>query len=146
MASLTVLIFSASSSGISISNASSNAITSSTMSSESAPKSSTNDAFGVTSPSSTPNCSTMICLTFSSTEAMDGLLLSIAYRTTLQWNTHRRGTPLHKSGRLLRGLLMLFDVAHCVRDGFNLLCFFVRNLNVECLFKGHYELDRVQRV
>src|SRR5467141_1186461 len=70
MASCTVRIFSASSSGISISKASSKAITSSTVSSESAPRSSTNEALGVTSPSSTPNCSTIICFTFSSTAAM----------------------------------------------------------------------------
>src|SRR5213080_1521727 len=40
-------------------------MTSSTVSSESAPKSSTNEALGVTSPSSTPSCSEMICFTFS---------------------------------------------------------------------------------
>src|SRR5258708_12619935 len=51
-------------------NASSNAITSSTTSSESAPKSSTNDAVGVTSASSTPSCSTIICFTRSSTLAI----------------------------------------------------------------------------
>src|SRR5258708_17523989 len=42
----------------SIPNASSNAITNSTWSRESAPKSSTKDAVGVTSASSTPSCST----------------------------------------------------------------------------------------
>ncbi len=67
---VTVRIFSASSSGISISKASSKAMTSSTVSSESAPRSSTNEALGVTSPSSTPNCSTIICFTFSSTAAI----------------------------------------------------------------------------
>src|SRR5262245_37169130 len=66
-ASLTRVIFSASSSGISMPNSSSNAITSSTVSSESAPKSSTNDASGVTSSSSTPSCSTMMLLTLSAT-------------------------------------------------------------------------------
>src|SRR5271157_728898 len=70
-ASCTVRIFSASSSGISISKASSKAMTNSTVSSESAPRSSTKDAPGVTSASSTPNCSTMICLTRSSVEAID---------------------------------------------------------------------------
>src|SRR5271169_2005015 len=69
-ASFTVAIFSASSSGISIPNASSKAITSSTVSSESAPRSSTNEALGVTSPSSTPSCSTIICFTRSSTLAI----------------------------------------------------------------------------
>src|SRR5580704_9223365 len=70
MASLTVAIFSASSSGTSMPKASSNAITNSTWSSESAPRSSTNDAVGVTSASSTPSCSTIICLTRSSTLAI----------------------------------------------------------------------------
>src|SRR5574340_999886 len=67
IASLTRVIFSASSSGISTPNSSSNAITSSTVSSESAPRSSTNDASGVTSSSSTPSCSTMMLLTLSAT-------------------------------------------------------------------------------
>src|SRR4051794_31561432 len=69
-ASLTVVIFSASSSGISSSNASSKAMTNSTMSSESAPRSSTNEAFVSTWLSSTPSCSTIICFTFCSTAAM----------------------------------------------------------------------------
>src|SRR5579863_6257988 len=64
-ASPTVLIFSASSSGISMLNSVSNAITSSTWSSESAPRSSVIDASGVTSDSSTPSCSTMIFFTLS---------------------------------------------------------------------------------
>src|SRR5271167_2404041 len=46
-------------------------MTSSTVSSESAPRSSTKEALGVTSASSTPNCSTMICFTRSSVEAID---------------------------------------------------------------------------
>src|ERR1022692_1920646 len=66
-ASLTVVIFSASSSGISSSKASSKAITSSTISSESAPRSSTKDALLSTWLSSTPSCSTIICFTFCST-------------------------------------------------------------------------------
>src|SRR6185369_13843565 len=66
-ASLTLLIFSASSSGISIPNSSSNAITSSTMSSESAPRSSVKLASRVTSSASTPSCSTMMLLTLSAT-------------------------------------------------------------------------------
>src|SRR3954469_7744936 len=66
-ASFTRVIFSASSSGISMPNSSSNAITSSTVSSESAPRSSTNEASGVTSSSSTPSCSTMMLLTLSAT-------------------------------------------------------------------------------
>src|SRR3989475_862430 len=70
-ASCTVRIFSAFSSGISISNASSKAITSSTVSKESAPRSSTNLASGTTSSSSTPNCSAMIFFTRSSMAAID---------------------------------------------------------------------------
>src|SRR5262249_19029171 len=62
-----LLIFSASSSGISIPNSSSKAITSSTMSSESAPRSSVKLASGVTSSASTPSCSTMMLLTLSAT-------------------------------------------------------------------------------
>src|SRR5439155_1516391 len=67
IASPTVTIFSASSSGIWMSKCSSSAITSSTVSRESAPRSSMNFAVGVTSSSSTPSCSTMISFTFSST-------------------------------------------------------------------------------
>src|SRR5204863_1546573 len=66
-ASRTLCIFSASSSGISISNSSSKRITSSTRSSESAPRSSIKRAFSVTSASSTPNSSTIICLILSCT-------------------------------------------------------------------------------
>src|ERR1022692_3426961 len=81
-ASLTVAIFSASSSGISSSKASSKAMTSSTMSSESAPRSSTNDALSSTWASSTndalsstwasstPSCSTIICFTLSAIDAI----------------------------------------------------------------------------
>src|SRR5882762_5531776 len=65
MASCTVRIFSAASSGISRSKLSSSAMTSSTVSRESAPRSSTKEAPGVTSASSTPSCSEIICLTFS---------------------------------------------------------------------------------
>src|SRR5271163_2419033 len=67
MACWTVVIFSASSSGISVSNSSSSAITSSTVSSESAPRSSTNEASLVTSSSLTPSCSATIFLTCCST-------------------------------------------------------------------------------
>src|SRR5262245_23130142 len=69
MACWTVVIFSASSSGISVSNSSSRAITSSTVSSESAPRSSTNEDAVLISASLTPSCSAMIfftrCSTFS---------------------------------------------------------------------------------
>src|SRR4029453_1971481 len=65
MASLTVWIFSAASSGISQPNSSSNAITSSTVSRLSAPTSSMKDAVSVTLASSTPRCSITIFLTRS---------------------------------------------------------------------------------
>src|SRR5262245_38729347 len=67
MACWTVVIFSASSSGISVSNSSSSAITSSTVSSESAPRSSTNEDEVLISFSLTPSCSAMIFLTRCST-------------------------------------------------------------------------------
>src|SRR4051812_20407057 len=67
MASPTVLIFSVSSSGISILKASSRASTSSTMASESALRSSVNEALGTTLSAGTSSCSTMILLTLSST-------------------------------------------------------------------------------
>src|SRR5258705_7184345 len=63
MACWTVVIFSASSSGISVSNSSSSAITSSTVSSESAPRSSTNEDSFLISASFTPSCSAMIFFT-----------------------------------------------------------------------------------
>src|SRR5580765_2611199 len=66
----TVVIFSASSSGISVSNSSSSAITSSTVSSESAPRSSTNDDSFLISASLTPSCSATIFLTRCSTFSM----------------------------------------------------------------------------
>src|ERR1700757_1279896 len=66
----TVVIFSASSSGISVSNSSSRAITSSTVSSESAPRSSTNADSFLISASLTPSCSATIFLTRCSTLSM----------------------------------------------------------------------------
>src|SRR5512140_2170657 len=70
MACLTVVIFSASSSGISVSNSSSSAMTSSTVSSESAPRSSTNEDSFLISASFTPSCSATIFLTRCSTFSM----------------------------------------------------------------------------
>ena len=61
----TVRIFSASSSEISVPNSSSRLMISSTRSRESALRSSTNDASGLTSSSSTPSCSTTIFLSRS---------------------------------------------------------------------------------
>src|SRR5579872_4968685 len=78
-ASPTVLIFSASSSGMSMLNSVSNAMTSSTWSRESAPRSSVIEASGVTSSSSTPSCSTMIFFTLSK---VDMLLLRYAPRAS----------------------------------------------------------------
>ena len=63
--SFTVTIFSASLSGISISNSSSKDIINSTISKESAPKSSINEASRFTVFSATPNCSTIISFTLS---------------------------------------------------------------------------------
>src|SRR5580698_9611302 len=79
-ASPTVLIFSASSSGMSILNSVSNAITNSTWSRESAPRSSVIDASGVTSDSSTPSCSTMIFFTLSKVVASVAMSLPKRFR------------------------------------------------------------------
>src|SRR5262245_18830429 len=73
-ASPTVRIFSASSSEISVPNSSSRLMISSTRSSESAFRSSTKDASGLTSSSSTPSCSTTIFLSRSYVLATDSLL------------------------------------------------------------------------
>src|SRR5215213_1530988 len=90
-ASRTLLIFSASSSGISMPNSSSKAITSSTISRESAPRSSVKLASSVTSSSSTPNCSTMMLLTRSATAIVSLLLLrSRAGRARTAVLTQRR--------------------------------------------------------
>src|SRR4026207_1716146 len=70
MASPTVRSFSASSSGISMSNSFSKAMTSSTVSRLSAPRSSMKLASFVSFSRSTPSSSTMISLTFSSTLLM----------------------------------------------------------------------------
>src|SRR5919106_3089317 len=86
----TVVIFSASSSGISVLNSSSSAITSSTVSSETAPRSSTKDDSFLISASFTPSCSAMIFLTLCST-------FSIA-------------APSLKRGRILRHVHAAVDV------------------------------------
>ena len=64
MASPTVAMFSAWSSGIEMLNSFSNSMINSTVSRESAPRSFVKLASGVTSESSTPNLSMMILLTF----------------------------------------------------------------------------------
>ena len=66
MASWTVAMEAASSSGISVSNSSSMAMINSTVSRESAPRSSMKEAPGTTLSASTPNCSTMMSLTLPS--------------------------------------------------------------------------------
>src|SRR5690348_13830716 len=73
MACWTLVIFSASSSGISHSNSSSSAITSSTLSRESAPRSSTNEDSFLMSASATPSCSATIFFTRASMLSIDFL-------------------------------------------------------------------------
>src|SRR3982074_3129842 len=73
MACWTLVIFSASSSGISHSNSSSSAITSSTLSRESAPRSSTKDDSFLMSASATPSCSATIFFTRASMLSIDFL-------------------------------------------------------------------------
>src|SRR5215469_4852842 len=149
MASCTVRIFSASSSGISISKPSSKAITSSTVSRESAPKSSTNEALGVTSPSSTPSCSTIICFTFSSTAAMFSSRLLVwggpqpartDYRQPLRLSQPDRVDPL------LAYFCMFVDVVDRILNGANFLRVLVRDFQVEGLFERHDQLHLVERV
>src|SRR5258708_2328693 len=133
MASFTVRIFSASSSGISMSKASSKAMTSSTVSSESAPRSSTKEALGVTSPSSTPSCSTMICFTLSSTAAIRLLLLLLVELRS--W-----------SRLLLYRLGVLFKVLNGLSHGQDTLRLLVGDRYIKSLFKSHDQLYRVQRI
>ena len=71
IASPTVVMLSALSSGISVPKAFSNSMINSTVSRESAPKSLVKLASRVTSDSSTPSFSTMIAFTFSSTSAVE---------------------------------------------------------------------------
>src|ERR1035437_8132109 len=158
-ASCTVRIFSASSSGISISKASSKAITSSTVSSESAPRSSTNEALGVTSASSTPNCSTMICFTRSSTDAMRSQSpfdppATASEKLLVCMPVDRAQTAPRRGGRtgwwpdwqLLLRLGVLVDVRHGVLHGADLLRILVRDFDLEGLFESHDQFDRVERV
>src|ERR1700761_7367255 len=95
MACWTVVIFSASSSGISVSNSSSSAITSSTVSSESAPRSSTNEASLVTSSSFTPSCSATIFLTCCSTV----LIVMVSSRNYYLSNLKKSATSLQTEDR-----------------------------------------------
>src|ERR1022692_2635113 len=133
-------------------------MTNSTVSSESAPRSSTNDALGVTSASSTPNCSTMICFTRSSTDAMRSAISfrpacpasekpSVCRRLATRPLPARAGGAGWGPGR---GLLLHFgvpvDVGHGVLHGADLLRVLVRNLDLEGLFESHDQFDGVERV
>src|SRR5215813_8396136 len=129
MAFFTVRIFSASSSGISISKASSNAITSSTVSSESAPRSSTKEALAVTSASSTPNCSTMICFTRSSTDAIDEQSPFNSRQGARSCHGRRAGPAAWRELQLLLGFGVLVDVGDRVLHGADLLRVFVGDLD-----------------
>src|SRR5207253_2610513 len=155
MASCTVRIFSASSSGISISKASSKAITSSTVSRESAPKSSTNEAFDVTSPSSTPNCSTMICFTLSSTAAISSPRLRSIGTGTYAYSCQRSriGVGLDqyqastsRTGFLFTYLRMLVDVGDSILDGAELFRILVRNFHPEVFLQCHDQFYLVQGI
>src|SRR4051812_47245183 len=91
MACWTLVIFSASSSGISHSNSSSSAMTSSTLSSESAPRSSTKEDSFLMSASATPSCSATIFRTRASMFSIGSFL------QCFQWSGSRvqepRGAP-----------------------------------------------------
>src|SRR5690348_12363533 len=89
IASRTVVIFSAASSGISTPNSSSNAMTSSTMSRLSAPRSSMKLASSVTLSGSTPRCSTTIFLTRSEVSLIVHLSLG-AYHCHRPSRSHRQ--------------------------------------------------------
>src|SRR6184192_4807415 len=97
MAWWTVVIFSASSSGISISNSSSRAITSSTVSRESAPRSSTNEASLVTCSCFTPSCSATMALTCCSTVLISGWSL---------YSLLKRGSPAVRAARPPAGAVL----------------------------------------
>src|SRR5450432_1814709 len=140
MASCTVRIFSASSSGISMSKASSRAITSSTVSSESAPRSSTKKALAVTSPSSTPSCSMIICFTFSSTAAM---FLLVTAGPCQRWGWTGDLASLHL---LFRNFRVRPDVVHRVLYGADFFRVFVGNFDVEGFFEGHDQFDGIERI
>src|SRR5690554_3799666 len=125
-ASPTVTIFSASSSGISMSNSSSKAIMSSTISKESAPKSSTKEAFSVTSCSSTPNCSTTISLTLAkvlstmsppSTNPYPGIKLVEIFMENFYSHDHAAVYPQHLAGNIfgIRGNQESHGFGHILR-------------------------------
>ena len=84
MASPTVAIFSALSSGIEIPNCFSNSMMSYTVSSEAAPRSFVKLASGFTSASSTPSLSTIMSFTFDSISDIIVYLLSCFYYFQIQ--------------------------------------------------------------
>src|SRR3984893_7514919 len=107
IASPTVTIVSAWSSGISTPNSSSKAITNSTVSSESAPRSSMKLALSTTLSASTPRCSTTIFFTRSATSLISSfpLCIGLCRPTCDQFPDRprrRQGPPL---GRLLSALV-----------------------------------------
>src|SRR5271154_6583544 len=103
MACWTVVIFSASSSGISVSNSSSRAMTSSTVSSESAPRSSTNDDSFLISASFTPSCSATIFLTRCSTFSMRLLPKGILALPMGDFTRSRKLRHVHATVHMQRG-------------------------------------------
>src|SRR6478672_8141831 len=115
MACCTVVIFSASSSGISHSNSSSRAITSSTLSSESAPRSSTKEDSVLMSASATPSCSATIFLTRASTfsiEILQELYWVWVLRKRLQLYRFPASFHVHPAVHVQRGA---GDVARVLR-------------------------------
>src|SRR5262245_56451027 len=106
--SWTLRIFSASSSEVSMPYPSSRALTSSTMSRESAPRSSMNEASGVTSSSLTPSCSQMISFTFCSTAVP--ISSSFARNSHVQATVHMQHVPGDVGGVRRR------QKFHCRRD------------------------------
>src|SRR5665213_3274684 len=113
MACCTVVIFSASSSGISISNSSSRAMTSSTVSSESAPRSSTNEASLVTCSALTPSCSATMAFTCCSTVLITRLSLLSMVSCASRWSAARarycRGTPPLSASTAKRAGVIVFS-------------------------------------
>src|SRR5207247_6653394 len=116
MASLTRVIFSASSSGISMPNSSSRAITSSTVSRLSAPRSSTKDASGVTSSSSTPSWSTMIFFTRSATGSIKLLQSSPGAGEGILHGARGGAPPSSHMEAAVHGQDLARDVGRGVRD------------------------------
>src|ERR671922_2539783 len=100
MASPTVRSFSASSSGMSMSNSFSNAITSSTVSRLSAPRSSMKLASLVSFSRSTPSSSTMMSLTFSSTLLMSSSIGDFRVTSDDQTAVHHQHLAGDVSGEI----------------------------------------------